>query len=148
MEQASSDVQAAPMQRRVLVVDDNVDAAETLTMLLELLGHEARAAHDGASALALARDFRPEITFLDIGLPGMSGHEVARQFRDDAGLAGCMLVALTGWGTEDDKRRCQEAGFDLHLTKPVDPAAIEEALACWRGPVVRAGAAERLQVAS
>jgi len=111
---------------RVLVVDDNVDAAEMLSEMLELAGHEARAVHDGPAALAAARDVRPDVVFLDIGLPGMNGHEVARQFRADAAFAGIVLVALTGWGSNEDKRRSREAGFDHHVTKPLDFKRVQE----------------------
>ena len=114
--------------RRILVVDDNVDGAEMLAAVLDLLGHEPRTAHDGPQALVVARAFLPEIVFLDIGLPGMDGFEVARQFRADPRLAGVILVALTGWGSQDDKRRAKEAGFDFHLTKPIDTAAVEHLL--------------------
>ena len=120
---------AAPRQRRILVVDDNKDGAETLAMLLDLSGHTVRVAHDGPQALVAAREFRPEIAFLDIGLPGMSGYELAKRFRADAGLRGTFLVALTGWGSADDKERSRVAGFDFHLTKPVEPAAVDEVLA-------------------
>lgn len=115
--------------RRVLVVDDNLDAAETLAMLLSLQGHEATTAHSGPEALEAARARRPEVVFLDIGMPGMDGYEVARRLRADPALAGTTLVALTGWGSEDDKRRSQDAGFDVHLTKPVEPTAVAEVLA-------------------
>jgi len=118
-----------PAGRRVLVVDDNVDGAESLAMLLGLFGHEARAVHDGPAALAAARDVAPEIVFLDIGLPGMSGYDVAKRFRADASLAGAVLVALTGWGSEDDRRKSKEAGFDHHLTKPVNFEQVQ-ALLC------------------
>ena len=113
----------------VLVVDDNLDAAELLSAVLELAGHDARAVHDGPAALAAARDVRPDVVFLDIGLPGMSGHAVARRFRAEAAFAGIVLVALTGWGSADDKRKSREAGFDHHLTKPVDLARVHELLA-------------------
>lgn len=139
---APADGQATMTGRRVLVVDDNVDAAETLVMFLALAGHETRMAHDGHQAIEVARSFLPQVALLDIGLPGMSGLDVARRFRADAALAGAFLVALTGWGTEDDKRTCLEAGFDLHLTKPVDVAAVESALAGWRGFSVAAEAGE------
>jgi PAS domain S-box-containing protein len=115
--------------RRVLVVDDNVDGAQSMGMVLELLGHEVRLAHDGLEALELARAFRPEVAVLDIGLPGMSGYELARRFRAEPALAQTLLIALTGWGSEDDQRKSAEAGFDAHLTKPVDGAAVQQALA-------------------
>lgn len=106
--------------RRVLVVDDNVDAAESLRVMLELKGHDVRVAHDGAAALDAAERFGPEVVLLDIGLPRMDGYEVARRIRAMPGGEKLRLVALTGWGQEDDKRRAREAGFDEHLTKPVD----------------------------
>jgi two-component system, chemotaxis family, sensor kinase Cph1 len=117
------------VRRRVLVVDDNVDAAQSLAMFLELLGHDVRVAHDGPSALALASEFTPELALLDIGLPGMDGHELARRMRAAPGLQSTMLVALTGWGTEEDKQRSREAGFDEHLIKPVDSAKLRGVLA-------------------
>ncbi|MFO0887774.1 MAG: response regulator [Isosphaeraceae bacterium] len=110
--------------RRVLVVDDNVDSAQTLTTLLQLSGHETRTAHDGPDALEVAHSFRPEVVFLDIGLPRMDGYEVARRLRADGSLGGVVLVALTGWGSEEDKRKSREAGFDFHLTKPVEHTAL------------------------
>jgi PAS domain S-box-containing protein len=111
--------------RRILVVDDNVDAAEMLAAVLELRGHQTRVAHDGPDALVSAREFHPDVIFLDIGLPEMDGYEVARQFRGDPAFDVTVLVALTGWGSDDDKRRAHEAGFDAHLTKPVDIAAVD-----------------------
>jgi len=111
----------AARSRRVLVVDDNVDSAESLVTLLEIGGHRAWMAHDGPSALLAAREHRPELVLLDIGLPaGMDGYEVARRMRSEAGPAGVRIVALTGYGQEDDRRRAAEAGFDQHLVKPVD----------------------------
>ena len=113
---------------RVLVVDDNSDAADTLSMLLDLLGHSTQVAHDGRAALDAVLDFRPQVVFLDIGMPGMSGYDVAEAIRNDRRFDQPLLVALTGWGSEDDRERTRAAGFDLHLTKPVDLAAIEEML--------------------
>ena len=114
---------------KVLVVDDNVDAAVTLSMILEASGHVTRVAHDGQQALALARAFRPRVVFLDIGMPGMSGYDTARAMRAMAELESSVLVALTGWGAESDRQRSSEAGFDRHLTKPVQLAVVEELLA-------------------
>ncbi|HEY4308908.1 MAG TPA: response regulator [Pirellulales bacterium] len=114
---------------RILVVDDNVDGAICLAMLLKCMGHEAVTAHTGPEGLALARSFRPEIIFLDIGLPGMNGYELSRAIRDEAEIAFAKLVALTGWGTDEDKRRATEAGFDFHVTKPVDAATLAQILA-------------------
>jgi CheY-like chemotaxis protein len=112
----------------VLVVDDNTDGAEMLAMFLGLTGNVARTAFDGKSAIAVAREWQPEVVFLDIGLPDTTGYEVARALRDDPALSSAVLVALTGWGSESDKRRADEAGFDAHLTKPVDVAAVKQVL--------------------
>ena len=114
---------------RVLVVDDNVDAAERLAALLELDGHDTRVAHDGDAAIAQATEFRPEIVFLDIGMPGKDGYEVARELRRDPRNRDTMLVALTGWGAQDDRARSKSAGFDHHLTKPAELPAVEALLA-------------------
>jgi PAS domain S-box-containing protein len=103
---------------RVLIVDDNVDAAESLSVLLQIGGHAARIANDGYRALLLAQEFGPQIIFLDIGMPGMNGYDVARRLRQLPGMAHVTLVAVTGWGAENDRARAREAGFDQHLTKP------------------------------
>jgi CheY-like chemotaxis protein/two-component sensor histidine kinase len=114
---------------RILVVDDNHDSAESLGMLLRLLGDDIRVVHNGKAALDTVREWRPEVMLLDIGMPGMSGYEVARQIRRMPELRGVMLVAQTGWGQEQDYRLSKEAGFDHHLVKPVDLEAIERLLA-------------------
>ena len=114
--------------RRILILDDNVDAAQTLGALLGLAGHTVQLAHTGNEAIALAPGFRPQLAFLDIGLPDMSGHEVARALRAEPGLAGTTLVALTGWGAAADRAVSREAGFDHHLTKPVSLEALAAAL--------------------
>jgi len=119
--------------RRVLVVDDNVDAARTLAELIALDGHEAHLAHDGPSAVESARRLRPDVVLLDIGLPGFSGLEVARRLREDPALAGLLLVALSGWVQPEDLVRSREAGFDHHLAKPVDVANLERLLASTAG---------------
>jgi CheY-like chemotaxis protein len=111
--------------RRVLVADDNRDAAESLRLLLGLAGHEVRVAHDGREALALARGWRPDVALLDIGMPLANGYEVAAALRAEPWGAAPVLVAVTGWGQEHDRRRARDAGFDHHLTKPIDPAALE-----------------------
>ncbi|WP_296941981.1 PAS domain-containing protein [uncultured Massilia sp.] len=113
----------------VLVVDDNVDAAVTLAMILELHGHRVRTAHDGVAALDIAAAFRPRLAFLDIGMPRLNGYETARALRAMAGLEDTVLVALTGWGAEADRSQSSEAGFDHHLTKPVQMGDIEKILA-------------------
>ncbi|MFU8816240.1 MAG: PAS domain-containing protein [Pseudomonadales bacterium] len=110
---------AAP-QQRVLVVDDNVDAADTLGMLLEVHGHRVRIAHDGPSALQQAADFDPHVVLLDLGLPGMHGLEVARRIRAMPTGSQLLLIAVTGWGQDEDRQRTAEAGFDHHLTKPIN----------------------------
>jgi PAS domain S-box-containing protein len=114
--------------RRLLVVDDNKDAADSLAMLLRLEGHEVRVAYDGPAALNLVNGYRPEIVFLDIGMPGMDGYEVARRLRQHPGLENVLLAALTGWGQQEDRRRTTEAGFDRHFVKPPDPKALEDFL--------------------
>ncbi|MDB5752788.1 MAG: putative histidine kinase, atypical hybrid [Ramlibacter sp.] len=118
----------APGQLDVLVVDDNTDAAESLGVLLEMEGHASRIAHNGKQALAMAQARPPDVVFLDIGLPDVSGYDVARSLRAMPPLTQTLLVALTGWGTEDDRQRTREAGFDLHLTKPAELSAVEELL--------------------
>jgi len=112
------------VHRRILVVDDNADAAEALALVLGMTGHEVRLAGDGPSALAAAAEFRPEVVLLDIGLPGMDGYEVARRLRSGDGLRDMSLVALTGYGQEADRERARAAGFDHHLVKPASPEAI------------------------
>jgi len=104
--------------RRILVVDDNRDIADTLSALLRLLGHEVAIAGDGGSALRVAQSFEPHVILLDVGLPDMSGYEVARRLRGDPRASRALLVAVTGWGQEEDRRRARNAGFDHHLTKP------------------------------
>jgi DNA-binding response OmpR family regulator len=111
------------------VVDDSRDAADSLALMLQMMGHETRTAYDGLEAVQAAATFRPEVVLLDIGLPRMNGYEVARHVRQQRWGAGMALIALTGWGQDEDKRRALEAGFDHHLTKPVDAAALEELLA-------------------
>ena len=115
--------------RRVLLIDDNRDAVESMTVLLELWGHEVRIAYNGPDALALAAEFRPDAALLDIGLPGMTGYEVAQRLRELPGWREVMLVAVTGYGQDEDLRRSREAGFDHHLTKPVEPAMLQSLLA-------------------
>jgi CheY-like chemotaxis protein len=114
--------------KRVLVVDDNRDSAESLALYLELMGHAVRTAHDGNEAMSVALEVQPDVVLLDIGLPGQNGYEVARNLRDTAWGRGLLLVAITGWGQEEDKRRAREAGFDVHLTKPVDPQVVAKLL--------------------
>ncbi|HET7060646.1 MAG TPA: ATP-binding protein [Nitrosospira sp.] len=114
--------------RRILVVDDNVDGSETIAMLLMLFGHTVKTVHNGPDTLEAACTFQPSIIFLDIGLPGMSGYEVAQRLRSDSNMNGLVLVALTGWGSEEDQRRAQSVGFDYHLTKPVGMEKLQSLL--------------------
>jgi PAS domain S-box-containing protein len=132
----TSDVRAesakSPAERnalRVLVVDDNVDAADGLALLLDLQGHQTRVAYDGATALEAAAEFRPDIAILDIGMPMMDGYELARRLRKAPETEKTVLVAMTGWGQEEDVRKATEAGFHHHLVKPSEPAVLEELLA-------------------
>jgi CheY-like chemotaxis protein len=115
--------------RRCLLIEDHVDAAESLAMLLELIGHEVEVAFDGASGLVKARASSPEVVLCDIGLPGMDGYAVARALRAAPETSTAFLIALTGYGQDDDRRRALEAGFDAHLIKPVDLEALRRLLA-------------------
>jgi CheY-like chemotaxis protein len=117
--------------RRILVVDDNVDSADTMAEILKLWGHEVETAHDGPGALEAARAYRPDAVLLDLGLPLMDGFETARRLREE-GLAK-LLVAVTGFGAAEDRRRAKEAGFDTHLTKPVSPDALRRVLDASEG---------------
>ena len=116
--------QAVPVRRNILIADDNLDALESLALMLRMEGHEVHCASDGEEALALAGLRKPEIVVLDVGMPKLDGCEVARRIRAESWGRGAVLVALTGWGQEIDRRRSREAGFDLHLVKPVDPATL------------------------
>ncbi|RYZ82443.1 MAG: response regulator, partial [Proteobacteria bacterium] len=113
----------------ILVVDDNVDAAITLSMLLDLSGHTTKMAHDGVEALEVLRNFKPRLAFIDIGMPRMNGYETALKIRELRELDGIILVALTGWGADSDRNRSREAGFNHHLTKPVQLADVENLIA-------------------
>ncbi len=115
-------------RNRILVVDDNRDAAASLGMMLSLLGNDTRTAHDGLQALELAEAFRPDVILLDIGLPKLNGYDACRRIRRESWGRGMLIVAATGWGGEDDRRRSREAGFDHHLVKPVDPVQLQELL--------------------
>jgi len=106
------------------VTDDNVDGAETLAIVLRGAGHEVRVAHSGAATLEIARDFQPQVVFLDVGMPGMDGYETVRHLRDMAGLEDTLVVALTGYGQDSDRQRAHEAGFDEFLVKPAIPEVV------------------------
>jgi CheY-like chemotaxis protein len=118
--------EAARTKRRVLVVDDNVDAAITVASLLKAWGHDVHIVYNGPAAIDAARMYRPEIVLLDIGLPGMSGYEVARTLRSDPLHQGVLITALTGYGQAEDRARSHAAGFDYHLTKPPDMSVLEK----------------------
>jgi CheY-like chemotaxis protein len=120
--------------RRMMVVDDNQDSADSLGMLLRFLGAEVRVEHSGAAALASASAWRPAVILLDLGMPGMDGFEVARQLRADTAMAGVKLIALTGWSQDEDRQRTRDAGFDHHLIKPVDLNVLHTLLASLQGP--------------
>ena len=115
-------------RRRVLIVEDNQDAGEMYRMLIELAGHEVLLAENGAMGLEMFKSTRTDIALVDIGLPGMDGYEIARRLRAEPNGAGVFLVALTGYGSASDRDRSRQAGFDLHLLKPVDPEKLRSVL--------------------
>ena len=121
-------VQEQSSRRKILVVDDNEDAAESLAALLSISGHDTRMAHDGPAAVTLAERFRPDVVFLDIGMPTLDGHQTAKLIRQQPWGKDMVLVALTGWGQSEDRRRSKDAGFNHHLVKPADPAVVEKLL--------------------
>lgn len=117
-------------RRRCLVIEDNEDSAESMGLLLQLDGHEVVLARDGAEGIARAWEIRPDVVLCDIGLPGgLDGYGVARALRAEPELAGTFLIALTGYGQAEDRRRSHEAGFDIHLTKPADPGMLRQLIA-------------------
>jgi CheY-like chemotaxis protein len=116
-------------RHRLLIVDDLEDNADTLAMLLELKGHEVHTAYDGDEAIAAAEKFQPEVVLLDIGMPKLNGYDACRHIRRQPWGKGMFLIALTGWGQDDDRRLAEEAGFNHHLVKPADPAALLQLLA-------------------
>jgi CheY-like chemotaxis protein len=128
---APSDVAAAPgmngsaAHRRVVVIDDNADAGQMLALLIRTMGGEAWTATNGSSGIRLARTFLPDLILLDIGMPGLDGYETCRRIRQESFGRSVCIVALTGWGQDQDKQRASDAGFDLHLTKPADPLVLE-----------------------
>jgi PAS domain S-box-containing protein len=126
---AGTSAERAPLPRRILVVDDNEDAAETLAMVLKRTGHETQLAFNGREAVDATRAFRPDLILMDLGMPVLNGFEAARAIREQPWSEGVVLVALTGWGQEEDRRKSAEAGFDGHLVKPVEFAALNELLA-------------------
>jgi CheY-like chemotaxis protein len=123
---------AAPAGRRILVADDNHDAAESLAMMLRMGGNDVRTGRDGVEAVTIAQSYHPQVVLLDIGMPRMNGYDAARRIRSEPWGREMMLIALTGWGQDEDKRRAHEAGFDHHLTKPVDADELEKLVASAR----------------
>jgi PAS domain S-box-containing protein len=123
---------AATARRRILVVDDNRDAAISLALMLRIMGNETQTAHDGLEALDVAAAFRPDVVLLDIGMPKLNGYDTAHRIREQPWGKNVVLVAVTGWGQEDDRRRSHEAGFDVHVVKPIDPSELEQLLAKLR----------------
>ena len=122
------------MSRKLLIVDDLRDSADSLATLCRIMGHDVRTAYDGTNALGTAEEFRPDVVLLDIGMPGLSGYDACRHIREQPWGKGIFLVALTGWGQEADRRRTEEAGFDQHLVKPVHSADLMELLATLPPP--------------
>ncbi len=114
---------------RLIVVDDNPDNSHSMSLLLEALGHEARIAHNGIQALGLAHEFQPDAMIIDIGMPGLDGHDLARRIRAEDWGKDLLLVAASGWGQDEDKQRSLEAGFNMHLVKPVELRTLEGLLA-------------------
>jgi CheY-like chemotaxis protein len=130
---------AAPGGCRVLIADDNADSAESLAMVMRMWGHEVLLAHDGTEALQLAERERPDALILDIGMPGLSGYEVARHIRSQQWGRELLLLAVTGWGQSEDVQRAREAGFDQHMTKPVDLARVDALLVQYCHTLSRVG---------
>jgi CheY-like chemotaxis protein len=124
----AADLEAANEKKRVLVVEDNLDSAETLATMLDMMGHEARVANDGPTGIDVFARFKPSIVLLDIGLPGLSGFEVAERLRADPAASSLKIIALTGYGSDSDRARSKTAGFDHHLVKPVDFEVLEKLL--------------------
>jgi CheY-like chemotaxis protein len=120
---------SADAARRILVVDDNADSAESLALLLRLMGHDVETARDGAAGIAAAGTFGAQVVFLDLGMPHLNGYDACRRMRQLPGGDGLTLIALTGWGQDEDRRRTAEAGFDAHIVKPIDAAALTNLLA-------------------
>jgi CheY-like chemotaxis protein len=126
----TSEARSNGPKSRILVVDDLRDSADSLAMMLKTKGHEVRTAYDGVEAIEAAREFRPEVVLLDIGMPRLDGYEAARRIREECGPQNrLVLIAITGWGQDENRAKTREAGFDHHLVKPVEPAALTRLLA-------------------
>jgi CheY-like chemotaxis protein len=124
----------ASQRRSILIVDDNQDAAVSLALLLQMSGNETSLAHDGLEAIEAVKKSFPDVVLLDIGLPKLNGHDVCRRVRELPSGKDIVLIALTGWGQEEDRRRSKEAGFDGHLVKPVEPEALLDLLSSLPAP--------------
>jgi CheY-like chemotaxis protein/anti-sigma regulatory factor (Ser/Thr protein kinase) len=129
LSQLSATPQAAQTRSRILVVEDNRDAADSLRMLLELYGYDVTVAYTGPTGVEKAKAWKPDVVLCDIGLPGLDGYGVVRELRQDPATARARMIAVTGYGSAEDRQRSQEAGFDQHLVKPVDPEALQEVVA-------------------
>ena len=125
----ASPVEGTPHRFKILVVDDNHDSALSLAMMLSIMGHETRTAHDGESAVTSAQSFLPDVVLLDIGLPKLNGYEVAQRIRESSWGTSMFLIAVTGWGQDEDRQRSSEVGLNVHMVKPVEPSALEKLLA-------------------
>lgn len=128
------DPQQLSARRRILVVDDNTDTADSLAALLAALGHDAHVAYDGAQAIVIADEFRPDVILMDIGMPKFNGFQVAQRIRAQPWADRVVLIAITGWDQPEDRRCSKEAGFDAHLAKPVDPDLLFRLLAAMNLP--------------
>jgi CheY-like chemotaxis protein len=128
IERSGDAIDVVAQSLRILVVDDNVDSAFTMATLLSLQGHDVRTAHDGMQALQEVNRFHPDVAILDIGMPKLNGYAVAKRIRERMNEAQPLLIAVTGWGQEEDRQRSSAAGFDHHLVKPVDPAVLTSLL--------------------
>jgi CheY-like chemotaxis protein len=126
--QISEEFPPMELEMRILVVEDLPDAADTLAQVLQLWGYKPTVVYGGKQALQLGRELNPDVVFLDIGLPGISGYEVARQLRQSPATASALIVAITGFGQAEDIRRCKEVGIDIHFLKPVEPELIKRLL--------------------
>ena len=128
---AAAPLAVTPHGHRVLIVDDNRDAAETVAQFLQLEGHEVKFVGDGHQALACVPVFAPQVVVLDIGLPGLSGYDTALRMREMPAMKDVLLIALTGYGQSEDRRRAEQVGFDHHFVKPTDPRALSDLIARW-----------------
>lgn len=122
-------IDGTPQRFKILVVDDNHDSALSLAMMLSIMGHETRTAHDGETAVVSAEAFLPDVVLLDIGLPKLNGYEVAQRIRENVWGKSMFLIAVTGWGQDEDRQRSSEVGLNLHMVKPVEPSVLEKLLA-------------------